>query len=795
MKNMIRFTPSRLGCLGAAVLCAGLLNGRPLLAGDAKQAIQTPAEEPIFSNWINMSLGGLIPNGNEAEFRRQNPGANGPIFGGIDDMHLEKSFGKALLTVDARAIFANSDYKVKIELSQPDLGFVRAGFTEFCTYSNGNGGYLPANSLMENAMGFTGPQYALYRGSIWLEAGLRIPNLPELTFRYEHAFRDGQKDSTSWGGTNQVGINPAPSQLHPATNSVTRKVLPSFRNINEARDIFTFDGKYLFGKPEQMGNTEVNLGMRYEFDNTKDSLNFQTISAPSPTPLTNNINHVPQVASSYFTTQADQLSLAMYDGHISSVTRFGDKLWLTSAYSYSAASSNTTGSRVGGPAYDSTYTPYLGNVAYGNVPRGAYIDLGGGSNVGTSIAALNLMWMPFDYLTISPSLRVECSNTNSSSNFLTENSQSTTNGSITTNWRTGKVTNKPAALVAPATLAAYPTLDTSHIFLTDIAESLQIRFTKIENVVLYAQLDWDQQFESRGDVTPNGSYYAPTIVVAGKVVPNTPANTPTPYNTSSKLNLSANNQLLDQKYAVGANWYPLMGLNFAAQYYLQLQDISQNINSDDPVRTNQRLVFQRWNTNDVNFRVTWQPLSNLSLVTRYDYQRTLIYSQWNADPNTNRSSSFAGQIPAGQSSLMTNNMLTESVTWSPLDRLYINGSLSYVLNQISSPASSITPAITNSNNNYWTASAGFGFAIDPKTELRGDFAFYSANNYVNNAANGVPYGAGNSEYSFTASLNRQISRNVSMSVKYYMEVYRDTLSGGMNNFTGQMITSSLQVHF
>lgn len=70
MKNMIRFTPSRLGCLGAAVLCAGLLNGRPLLAGDAKQAIQTPAEEPIFSNWINMSLGGLIPNGNEAEFRR-----------------------------------------------------------------------------------------------------------------------------------------------------------------------------------------------------------------------------------------------------------------------------------------------------------------------------------------------------------------------------------------------------------------------------------------------------------------------------------------------------------------------------------------------------------------------------------------------------------------------------------------------------------------------------------------------------------------------------------------------------
>ena len=320
-----------------------------------------------------------------------------------------------------------------------------------------------------------------------------------------------------------------------------------------------------------------------------------------------------------------------------------------------------------------------------------------------------------------------------------------------------------------------------------------MRYTGIQDVVLYAQLDWDEQFESRGDVTPNGSYYAPMIAgtgaKAGTLVPNTARN------ASSKLNLSANNQVLDQKYALGANWYPRPGLNFAAQYYLQLQDISQNINSDDPVRGNQRLVFQRWNTNDVNFRVTWQPLSNLSLVTRYDYQRTVIDSQWNADPTTNRSSVFSGQIPAGQSSIMSNNMLTESFTWSPLDRLFIQGSLSYVLNQTASPAATLTPAITNSNNNYWTASAGFGFAIDPKTELRGDFAFYSANDSVNNAAHGVPYGAGGTEYSMTASLNRQITRNVSMSVKYYMEVYRALLSGGMNNFTGQMITSSLQVHF
>jgi len=773
MKNMIHSTPHRLGCLGAAVLCAGLLSSQPLVAGEAKATIQTPVEEPIFSNWINLSLGGLIPTGNEAEFRRQNPGANGPMFGGIDDMHLEKSLGKALFTVDAHAIFANSDYKVKIELSQPDLGYVRAGFTEFATYSNGNGGFLPQVSLMPNAMGFAGPQYALFRGSIWVELGLRVPNLPELTVRYEHAFRNGQKDSTSWGGTNQTGIVATP------TNSSTRKVLPSFRNINETRDIFTFDGKYLFGKPEQMGNTEVNLGMRYEFDTTDNSFNYATRSSPPTTAIAQNWNHVPQVANTYKTTQTDQSSLALYDGHISEVTRFGDKLWLTSAFSYVAASSDIGGNRIAGPGYNLPYSPYYNNIAYAS--RTPFINLGGGSNTASSIATLNLMWMPFDCLTITPSARMECTNTNSSSNWITQIGQTTVAGKTTTKTVRGKkvTTVTVATLTTPAMSANGNTRDTSHVYLTDLSQSLLINYTGIQNLVLYGQCDWDEQFESRSAVTPSGSW----------VLNNTVKN------TSSKLNLSANNQVVEQKYALGANWYALPGLNFAAQYYFQFQDISQNINSDDPVRGNQRLVAQRWNTNDVNFRVTWQPLSNLSLVSRYDFQRTVIDSQWNVGPTTNRSSSLSGQIPFGESSVMTNQMITESLTWSPLDRLFFQGSVSYVLNTTASPASTLTPAITNSNNNYWTASAGFGFAIDPKTELRGDFAFYSANNYVNNAANGVPYGAGSTEYSFTASLNRQITKNVSMSVKYYMETYRDQLSGGMNNFTGQMITSSLQMHF
>ena len=768
MKNIIRFTTNRVGCLGAIVLCAGLMNGHSQQAGESRAAVQAPAEEPIYSNWINFTLGGIIPSGNMAEFNRQNPTLNGPIFGGIDDMHLEQSLGKALFSVDARAIFANSDYKVKLMLSVPDVGYISGGFTEFATYSNGNGGYLPDTHLPAGSLFFGGPQYTLYRGSIWVELGLRVPNLPELTLRYEHAFRNGEKDSTSWGGTNQTGIVATPN------NSNVRKILPSFLGINESRDIFTFDAKYLIGKPDKVGNTDVNLGMRYEFDRTDNQLNFANYSVPNvnyPAPAgTIPLKNAPGQANQWLMTNTQQVSLALYDGHISTVTRFGDKLWMTTGFSYATSSSDIGGSRIAGPSYASSYSPYYNNVQYAN-RSGSYINLGGGSSTAATAGILNFMWMPIDSLTISPSFRVECANTNSTSTYLTEVTQ--TVGVVNTS--TAGVTRQEVTL--PAGTASAPTLVASHVYLTDISESLQIRYTGIKSLVLYAQCDWDQQYESRGDVTPSGSY----------VLNNTVKN------TANKMNFSANNQNTTQKYAVGANWYPLPGLNAAIQYYLELQDFDQNINTDDPVRGNQRLLAQKWTTNDVNFRITWQPLSTLSLVSRYDFQRTVIDSQWQADGGIPNGDMF--MLPYGGSSLLTNNMLTESITWQPFDRLYFQGSLSYVLNTISSPASLQTPAFTNSNNNYWTAGAGFGFSIDPKTELRGDFSFYNANNYVNNGQYGVPYGAGGTEYSFSASLNRRISKNVSLSVKYYLDSYQDQLSGGNNNFLGQVISTNLQVRF
>ncbi len=784
MKNIARLTPNCCVRFAATALFTGLLSSS-LIAGDTKQVTPPVEEEVPYSNWVNLTLGGLILRGNQAQFHQTNP-TLGPIFGGIDDMHLEQSLGKALFSLDAHAIFADSDYKVKLEVSLPDVGYIKAGFTEFCTYSNGNGGYLSPNANMPNTlpggMFFGGPEFALYRGSIWVEAGLRIPDFPELTFRYEHDFRNGQEDSTSWGGADIGTVN-------TTNNSNVRKILPSFRNINETRDIFTFDAKHTFGKPDAMGNTDVNLGMIAEFDNTKDSLNFRNLPGAAPTAVANNTDNIPLSANDYYITQADQLSMALYSGHISTVTRFGEKLWITTGYSYSAASTDIGGSRIAGPAYGSKYEPYTNNIWYAN-HSGSYIDLGGGSHMGQSIAAVNLMWMPMDTLTIAPSVRFECNEVRSSSTMLTEVNQ--VNGTTIVTPAVKAVAAKPATKTSPAVAAVAakpavtkasvvsfagtqvaPTIVNSWSLMSNFEESLQIRYTGVRDWVFYAQGDWGQLYENRGDVTAGNSYAT----------------------AASTLDFAGSNYNLTQKYSLGANWYPLPNLNAAIQYYLQFQDISQHINSDDPVRANQRLVSQFWSTNDLNLRVTWQPLSTLSIVSRYDFQRTNINSQWALDANWATDGGPEYVAPNGQSGLITTNMFTESITWSPLDRLFFQGSLSYVLNKTSSPASLQTQAILNSNNNYWTASAGFGFAIDPKTEIRGDFSLYSSNNYVNNEQYGMPYGASATEYIFSASLNRRITKNVSLALKYYFDTYRDQLSGGNNSYTAQMITTNLQVQF
>jgi len=726
----------------ALLLCLGLTGTSRLLAGadatvpkapaadaaakaDATGIVAAAPETDQFNNWVDLVMGGQMLHGDTAAFKHAN-GNSGTVFGGISDMHLEQAVGKgALLSLDGRAIFDDHDYKVKAELSQNDLGYIRGGFTEFRTWYDGNGGYFPLNgksfSLYDNEL-------ALDRGTIWAEAGLRMPNLPEITIHYSHEFRDGQKDSTSWGQSFNTGLT-NPGGTGNATNA--RAFVPSFRDINESRDTITLEGNKTYG------NTDINLGGRYEYVNNSDS---------------QYIARYPGAVNQNFITQTDKERSDLFSGHGSTVTRFNENLWLTAAYSYTTIDSNIAGgSRIYGQYYDAPYMAINNSSLTGS----GYLNLYGGSSVSDHVTTVNLMWQPIESLIITPSARVEFEDIVSTSEYARTAAANATN---TTGLQTPRTYNI-----------------TSDV-LMNVAESLDIRYTGVEDWVFYATAEAEQEDGARKE-NSNSSFLS----------------------KNNPLNLDEDESAVRQKYTVGANWYPLPKLSLAAQYYHEMDKNTNDFNSDSIVVTgNQRMVEQTFNTDDLNFRVTWKPCPKLSLVSRYDFTYTEIASKWGVNPGMSGGNSTTGiTLATNESSETTNNILSESITWTPFSRLYLLGCGSYVLNRTETPAYEqiSTPVVLNFRSDYWTATFSAGLAFDDKTDLRADYTYYRANDYMNNAVYGMPYGSGATEHTASAVLSRQISKNIKMSLKYAYCNYSDQTYGGNDNYDGHMIYTSLQSRF
>jgi hypothetical protein len=88
-----------------------------------------------------------------------------------------------------------------------------------------------------------------------------------------------------------------------------------------------------------------------------------------------------------------------------------------------------------------------------------------------------------------------------------------------------------------------------------------------------------------------------------------------------------------------------------------------------------------------------------------------------------------------------------------------------------------------------------GYIIDDKTEVYSDFSFYCANDHYKNAVVAVPYGLGATEYTASATLTRQLTKQTRLLLRYGYYNYRDVTSGGHDNYRGHLIYSGLQVRF
>jgi predicted porin len=153
-----------------------------------------------------------------------------------------------------------------------------------------------------------------------------------------------------------------------------------------------------------------------------------------------------------------------------------------------------------------------------------------------------------------------------------------------------------------------------------------------------------------------------------------------------------------------------------------------------------------------------------------------------------------------QTAVITNHVISESMTWNPCARLYLQGNASYVLNKTDTPADfnlipNTSPTVLDFKNDYWTASGAAGFVLDQKTDVRAEYSYYRANNYQNNFLVALPYGMGATEHTVSAGISRQITNNVRLKLQYSYFHYTDLLAGGHNNYEAHAVFSSLQFRF
>lgn len=692
----------------------------------------TDAEPSAASNWIGFTVGGAFVSGNDAGMMRRTQ-TNGDFYGGIDTFHFAQDLkNSTTLTLDGHALPGLEDYEFDANLTKADLGYIKAGYKQFRTWYDGTGGYLSGQrNGQQYGLPRGGDDLSVDRGELSLEAGLRMEKLPEITFSYKHAFRDGQKDSLTWG-------EGYPSNSSSAAANVF-KTAAALWNIDEVSDTFGLDVEHT------LGNTDLGLGLVYEhgsYTNSRTNSRGYVTAAGSA-----NSNAYRQV------TLTDNYSMDLFAGNIHSVTRFNDKLWLTAGFAYNSVNTDTDGST----RSITTNTPlYTGTRAE------AYQSTVGGGEVSQAIGNLNLMWVPVADLTITPSLRYEHEEKDALS------------------------TNPFYLVQTPATLSYAAA--TSESEMNETIGALDVRYTGFSDLVLYAKGQWGQTNE---DVV-----WSDTSVA----------------NSSPRRVLSNDIEIAEQEYTIGTNWYPMRGISFSVQglYAERDQSLEPRSNAGTGTQTlgtqgmNAIMLEHDTQISDVNLRMTLRPLNNLSLVSRYDHGQTLYTNGGNKWTTANGGSSPTGAyvLPVIYSGNTNSDIVSESVTWSPLDRLYLQGTGSYIWSLTSSQFTGVTP----SSNDYFSGSLTAGYAIDDKTDVTGSLIYYGANNYaaatgpIPASAASMGYGLNTQEYGISLTLTRMLSPNMVWNLRYAVMTSQTTgqnqdQSGGFNDFTAQMVSTGLQVRF
>jgi hypothetical protein len=350
--------------LAVSTVVAAGTNAPPVAAPDPLTPEQMFAGGTnSYNNWIEFSTGGLLKSGNKASFEQQQQ-ISGGAFGGLEGFHFGTNLNKTTtMTLDARAIADQHDYKLKLGIERENTGYLRFSYNEFRTWSDGDGGFFSPGMdfpLSNDALG-------LDRGTFSIEGGLTPEKGINAVFKYTHTFREGEENSTIWGDAD-VG-----------NYTLTQGLSPSFSDIHEHSDSFQLD------LSDHVKTTDLGLGLHYEMGRMDDILK---------------ITQYPGESIQQKITDEQGTKYDVFDVHTFTETWVKTNLLLSSGFAYSHLDNTFFGSRIYGSDFDVGYSPNNQNGL-------GYYNLGGSSRLNEYVMDLNLLYKPAPDFTIIPSVRIQ----------------------------------------------------------------------------------------------------------------------------------------------------------------------------------------------------------------------------------------------------------------------------------------------------------------------------------------------------------------------------------------------------
>lgn len=482
--------------------------------------------------------------------------------------------------------------------------------------------------------------------------------------------------------------------------------------------------------------TNLNLGLRVD-KGEYDNARYNRRRVGEPT------------ADRYVTNHEGQ-DFDMFQVRGSYAVDITEQMKLTTAVSRTKIDTTLSGSRVVGAGYDATYSEtYPGKQAR---DEGYYALPGhnlGEAEMTQTIASIALMYRPLEHLAIVPALRFEKTDWNSDADL------------VETNFNPVTVTIKEDLL------------NESDKSWKTYNYGVELRYTGVQNVT----------FNVRADASTSDGTLQETEIAE----PGTPAQS---------ISIDRDSELTrdTQKIAFTTNWYPRQGLTVAAQYYYKgrqndyraVRDTTPNtITSSD--RYPAYITNQDFETNDFNLRLTWRLAPNFRTTTRYDYMNTKINSQ-------------EVGLPFGESANVDQSVFSESITWNPTARWYIQGNVSFTQEEMTTPAVYATGTaanlVTKSNNDYVSYNLASGYALDERSDVFVDYTSYEVtDNFINNSAVSTPYGTLVRTDIVGLTYKRQLDRRTSIQFRYSYVNSEDPAYNGKADYEANVFEAKVQYRF